>query len=146
MNAIPESNLPSLRPLKGTLKRSAVVGVVATVVDLLMLWLLIGGAHVSPALANVPALSLGLLIQFIGNKYWAFRDHSDRIGRQGAAFLLVEIVAFALNAGFFHILAVGLAVTPLLARVIASAVVYFGFSYRFWGQIFHPTAPPTARA
>jgi putative flippase GtrA len=135
-------NPASDRPHRGTLKRSAIVGVAATLADLLMLALLVHGMGITPAWANVPALGLGLVIQFVGNKLWAFRDRASNpaaLARQGTAFLVVEVVAFVLNAGLFHLLAVLLGVMSLISRVIASALVYFGFSYRLWGRIFRPT-------
>lgn len=119
----------------GVVARSAAVGVLASVADLASL----AGAialGVDPLVANVPALLLGLIIQFVGNKYFAFRDASPRVARQLAIFSLVEIVALALNAAVFHLAVSGLAVPALLARVLASGLVYFGFSLRIWRHIF----------
>lgn len=135
--------LPTWSSPRHAFRRSALVGLLATAADLLLIAVMVHGLSIAPAIANVPALSLGLLIQFWGNKRYAFRDPSPASTRQASAFLIVEGVAFALNAAFFHILAVGLAVTPLLARAIASAAVYFGFSYRLWQIIFR--APTEAR-
>lgn len=138
----------SQSPPSGTqhspLGRSAIVGIAATLADLAMLALLVNGIGLSPAVANIPALTLGLVVQFLGNKLWAFEDRTtDRaaLARQGSAFLAVEVVAFALNAGLFHVLAVMVGVPALVARVVASALVYFGFSYRLWRVIFARTAP-----
>jgi len=128
-----------MNALSGTLRRSAIIGLVATLADLAMLALLVHGLHVAAAWANVPALSVGLALQFVGNKFWAFENRATDpavLARQGGAFLLVEAIAFILNAGFFHIFAVALAAPPLFARLIASTLVYFGFSYRFWTIIF----------
>lgn len=126
-----------------TLKKSAVVGLLATLADMALIALMVHGLAVAPAIANVPALTLGLLIQFWGNKRYAFQDKSPLSTRQTGAFLAVELVAFALNAVFFHILAVGFEVTPLLARAVASAFVYFAFSYRLWQIIFRQPAAPS---
>ncbi len=124
-----------------TLRRSALVGVMATAADFLMIALLVHGLSIGPAIANVPALSLGLAIQFWGNKRYAFRDPTRTSAKQASAFIAVEVVAFVLNVAFFHILAVGLEVTPLLARALSSAAVYFGFSYRLWQIIFRTPSP-----
>lgn len=128
------------------LMRSGAVGVVATIVDVLMLVLLVDGLGMPAPWANLPALSLGLLVQFAGNKYFAFEDRSsDRLVRQGTLFALVETGAFALNALAFHLL-VTMAGTPyLVARALGSAGVYFAFSYPLWGLIFRPTPPSNAR-
>ena len=126
------------------LARSALVGVVATGADLGALALLVDGLRWAPAAANLPALTLGLLVQFFGNKYFAFRDRSRAFARQGAAFALVEAFAFALNALAFHLLAVLAALPHLLARAVGSSAVYFAFSYPLWGRIFRPS-PPSPR-
>ena len=123
-----------------TFGRSAIVGVVATLVDVLALSILVDVLRVPPAIANLPALSLGLLIQFFGNKYYAFNDRSRALVRQGALFGVVEAGAFTLNLLAFHLLAVVWGLPVQLARVIGSAAVYFGFSFPLWGRIFRPDA------
>lgn len=123
-------------------QKSAVVGLAATLTDLAMLALLVYGLGLSPAFANVPALFAGVMVQFVGNKLWAFEERSTEpaaLLRQGSLFLAVEVIAFALNALLFHLAAVVVGVPALLARVVVSALVYFGFSYRLWVVIFRPT-------
>ncbi|MCA9544362.1 MAG: GtrA family protein [Myxococcales bacterium] len=125
----------------GVLLRSSAVGVAATLADLLMLVLLVDGLGWSKAAANVPALCLGLTVQFLGNKYYAFGDRSrDQLLRQGALFALVEAGAFILNAAAFHALAVVGGAHHLVSRVLGSGVVYFAYSYPLWGVIFR--TPP----
>jgi len=134
-----ESPKPSSR---WTLVRSAAVGIVATLVDLGALWALVHGAGLHPALANVPALALGLAVQFTGNKLYAFRDRSRDLARQGARFAAVEAGAFALNALAYHLLVMFTPVPYPLARLFGSSLVYFGFSFPLWGRIFRPGALP----
>ncbi len=132
-----------------TFLRSLLVGAAATVADLVALTALVELAGLSPALANVPALGVGVLIQYFGNKYLAFRDRSRDHLRQGAAFALVEVGTLALNALAFHALVTALALPYGLARVVGSALVYVGFSYPLWRRVFRPTRPwsraPSAR-
>ena len=119
-----------------TLARSSLVGLVATVVDLAALALLVQVLAVPATIANVPALVAGVAVQFLGNKHFAFRDRSRAYLRQGAHFALVEAGALLLNAVGFHLL---VTLTPApwwLARALASAVVYLGFSYPLWGLVF----------
>lgn len=143
LTLMPPPSTPEVRSgPRHTLRKSAVVGLLATLADMALIALMVHGLAVAPAIANVPALTVGLLIQFWGNKRYAFQDKSPVTTRQTSAFLAVELVAFALNAVFFHVLAVGFEVTPLLSRAIASAFVYFAFSYRLWQIIFRqPTGP-----
>lgn len=111
------------------------VGAVATLVDLVVLTLLVEVVGLPPAAANVPALALGLVTQFVGNKWLAFRDPSHAWLQQGAAFLAVEAGAFLLNAlGFAAALA--LSVPYLPARILSQALVYLGFSLPCWRRIF----------
>ncbi|TNF27834.1 MAG: GtrA family protein [Deltaproteobacteria bacterium] len=128
------------KPDRRTFSRSALVGVVATLVDVLALSILVDVLGVEPAVANLPALSLGLAVQFFGNKYFAFNDRSRDFLRQGALFGVVEVGAFALNLVAFHLLAVTAGLPVQLARLIGSAAVYFGFSYPLWGRIFRADA------
>lgn len=126
------------RPSSGVLKRSAIVGILASLADLGLLALLIDGLHMSPAWANLPALTFGLVIQFVGNKRYAFRDRSPQVLRQGSLFLFVETGAFLLNAAMFHLLSPILGLPWVLARALGTSSVYFGFSYPLWGRIFRP--------
>jgi putative flippase GtrA len=126
--------------ISGTLVRSAVIGIAATGVDLVVLWVLVHGLGVAAVWANVPALLLGVAVQFAGNKWVAFRDRSRDVGRQGAQFALVEVGAIGLNAIAFHLLVTFTGVPVLVCRMIATAAVYFGWSYPLWARIFAPDA------
>ncbi len=129
-----------MTPRRNVLARSALVGGLATLVDLVALFALVSFLGIAPVWANVPALTLGLAVQFFGNKYFAFGDTSRDFVRQGAWFAAIEVGAFALNAAAFHVLVVLLGVPYLLGRIIGSALVYFGFSYPLWGRVFTPRA------
>jgi putative flippase GtrA len=118
--------------------RSGAVGALATLVDLLALWLGVAVLGASPAVANLPALLLGVAVQFAGNKYLAFEDDSPQILRQGGLFAVVEVGSLGLNAVGFHLAVAGLGMPYLFARIICSALVYVGFSYPLWNKIFQP--------
>ncbi|HEX5139100.1 MAG TPA: GtrA family protein [Planctomycetota bacterium] len=117
------------------LARSLVVGVVATLLDLALLHLLVTGG-LAPTVANVPSLLLGVTAQFLGNKYWAFRDVSTRLLEQSALFAAVEAGTFVLNALAFHALAAWLRVAYWAARPLGTFLVYALFSYPLWARIF----------
>ena len=121
-----------------TLAKSALVGVVATLVDLVALFVVVELLGLPPVVANIPALALGLAVQFFGNKHYAFEDDSRDLLRQGGQFALVEIGAFALNAIAYHLLVTLTPVGYLAARLIGSALVYFAYSFPLWGRIFRP--------
>jgi|JI10StandDraft_1071094.scaffolds.fasta_scaffold103262_3 putative flippase GtrA len=119
-----------------TFIRSLGVGALATAADLLALLLLVEALDVSAPHANVPALAVGVLIQYFGNKHLAFGDRSRHHLRQGLAFLGVEVGTLALNALAFHLLVTHVAVPYGLARLVGSALVYVGFSYPLWRRVF----------
>src|SRR6185369_11973840 len=117
------------------LGRGAVVGIAATIGDVLALVLLVT-VGLPPALASFPALAIGVAIQFVGSKLFTFEDRSRAWAQQGALFLLVEAVALALNLVLFD---VALKVTHLpypLIRLASTSVVYTGFSLPLWSLVF----------
>ncbi|MCA9624494.1 MAG: GtrA family protein [Myxococcales bacterium] len=118
--------------------KSALVGVVATLADLAMLALLVEVIGIAPRLASAPALLLGVLVQFLGNKVFAFEDRSRAWARQGLLFGLVEIGALALNALLFDRLVALTGIPYLPARLLVGGTVYFGFSLPLWSRIFRP--------
>ncbi len=124
------------RRVPWTFIRSALVGVVATAADLGTLWLLIRGLGVPPVGANVPALLVGVTVQYLGNKYVAFRDMSRDHLRQGSRFLLVEAGTFLLNSAGFHVLVTQTALPFYAARLVVALAVYSGFSFPLWARIF----------
>jgi putative flippase GtrA len=112
-----------------------IVGGAATLVDLLALVVLVQVLGLPATVANVPALLAGAAVQFIGNKWFAFRDRSPDLARQGALFAAVEAGALLLNALAFPLLDT-LALPSPAARAAGSAAVYLVFSYPLWGKIF----------
>ncbi len=130
--------LGSMQPLQPAVVvgKSAAVGFLATLADLATLGILTHVVAVSPRIASIPALLLGVLVQFVGNKYVAFRDGSDDWVRQGVLFLGAEAISFAANLALFDV-AVRVVPIPLLVlRLITSSMVYFAISLPLWSRIF----------
>ncbi len=127
--------LPARSP-RGALWRSLTIGLLASAADLGSLALLVAGLHLTPEAANVPSRLAGLVVQFVGNKWWAFRDPSRRLIQQGSQFLAVEAGALALNAAAFHALVAAAHLPFPVARIVGSAAVYLTFSYPLWRRIF----------
>lgn len=97
------------------LVRSSCVGLVATATDLATLCLLVYGFGLDDQIANIPSLIPGLVVMFIGNKYFAFEDRSRAILRQGSMFLVIELVAFGLNALLYFLIRTRFDVHPILS-------------------------------
>ena len=129
--------------------RSALAGGLATLVDLGVLGLLVSGFGVPARVANVPALVAGGVVNFVGNRTYAFRATGD-LARQAALYTLVEIVALALNGILFELgmraLAAGacagaFAGAYLPLRLVTSNLVFVFFSYPLWRRVFRAPAP-----
>jgi putative flippase GtrA len=130
-------NLPEL-PIARFLVvlRSAAVGVVATSSDLLALAVLVDGFGLSPRLANLPALAIGIAVQFAGNKWFAFADRSPEWARQGALFLGVEALGMTANLVLFDLAVTRTPLPYLAARVLSTSIVYFAICLPLWSRIF----------
>ncbi len=118
--------------------RSSVVGMVATLADLVALTILVEVGRLPAKTASLPALLLGVAIQFVGNKLFAFRDRSRAWLEQAMAFALVEALGVAANFLLFD-LAMTFGKLPYLpVRMATTSVVYFCICLPLWGRIFTP--------
>jgi putative flippase GtrA len=135
---------PTYLPGLWVVARSAGVGLLATVSDLVALAVLVGGLGVSPRAASVPALALGIAVQFVGNKWFAFGDRSPRWLSQGVRFMGVETLGFVANLVLFD-LAVTLTKLPYLPlRLLTTNVVYFAICLPLWSLIFKADSQETS--
>lgn len=126
-----------------TFARSALTGGAATLADLAVIALAVGILHVSPAVANVPALLVGALVQFLGNRHFAFKAASGSLGRQAILFAITEAVALALNAALYHVVVTRIpmgAAGAVIARAITTNAVFLAWSYPVWKRVFQPAA------
>lgn len=121
--------------------RSALVGLVASACDVLALCGLIELTGLSAVAANVPALLVGVAVQYAGNKRFAFEDRSRHNLRQAALFAGIELGSLALNAVGFHLLCTFTRVPYGLARALVSLAVYSSVSFPLWSLVFRPSAP-----
>jgi putative flippase GtrA len=127
-----------------TLLRAGIAGIAATASDLAMLAVLVSVFHVDARLANVPALLVGGVVNFLGNRYFAFRAHQGHAGKQAAGYTAVEIIALALNGLLYDTalrLLPGARAAYWLVRLATSHAVFLGWSYPLWRRVF--AAPPS---
>lgn len=123
------------------LARSAGVGALATVADLLALVFLVR-LGLSPIEASVPALAVGVAVQFVGSKFFTFasRARGAHAALEGVLFLAVEAAAFALNAVVFAWGVRHTSVPFALVRLVGTSIVYFAFSLPLWSFTFRTSA------
>ena len=121
--------------------RAGAAGIFATGADLATLAILVSGFRVSPHVANVPALLVGGVANFAGNRWFAFRAHREPIGRQVVGYTIVELVALALNGWLFEL---ALRLFPQATnaywalRLATSHIVFLAWSYPLWCFVFRP--------
>jgi len=129
-----------------TFVRSALAGGAATAVDLAVLAVAVGLLHVPAPLANGPAALAGAVVQFFGNRGFAFRSKGP-LGKQAALFAAAEAVTLFLNVTLFQLVAtrwpLGVA-GALVARAVTTNLVFVSWSYPVWTRVF--AERPIARA
>ena len=126
--------------------RSALAGGAATLADMGVLAVLVGVVGVSARVANVPALLVGALVQFFGNRHFAFEAKSGSLSRQAGLFALAEVVTLLLNGVGYDLVAraVPLGTASALATRAAISFAVFGlWSYPVWRRIFQTPVPDT---
>ncbi len=122
-----------------TLLRAGIAGVAATAADLATLAVLVSVFHVDARVANVPALLVGGVVNFLGNRYFAFKAHHGHAGKQAAGYTAVELVALGLNGLLYDTalrLVPGARAVYWLVRIVTSHAVFLGWSYPLWRKVF----------
>ena len=128
------------------LLRSGGAGALAAGTDLATLTLLVQLAGVSPRAASVPALALGAIVMFFGQKYLAFQSSGKPRLRELLLFTLVQLGGFALTALLFDLL---LRLVPLAAqhyvvsRMIVTNAVWLAYSFPLWHFVFRKPSSAT---
>jgi putative flippase GtrA len=141
-----------LLPRLATFARSTLAGGAATLTDLGVLAVAVGLFHLAPTVANAPAALAGAVVQFFGNRSFAFRSRGQ-LGREAALFAATEIVTLAMNFALFHIAATHLRPGvggTLVIRAVTTNLVFILWSYPAWKRVFAQrddwTAMPRSRA
>ena len=127
---------PTKRQRLWLVLRSMAVGSVATIGDLALLAMLVTGLGMHARVASAPALALGIVAQFVGNKLFAFQDHSRAWVRQGALFLAVEALGFGANLALYDFIMAHSSLPYLPVRLATTSLVYFGICLPLWSRIF----------
>ncbi len=126
--------------------RSAIAGGVATLADLAVIAFVVGVLGLPAAVANVPAALLGAVVQFFGNRRFAFRSTGD-VRREAALFAATEAVTLALNVALYHLVVTHVrlgAAGAVVARAVLTNLVFVAWSYPAWKRVFVPPAAPSS--
>jgi putative flippase GtrA len=132
-----------------TMSRSAVAGLAATGADLATLSFLVVVIHWQPRSANVPALLVGGVVNFLGNREFAFHARKGNAAKQAIGYTAVEGAALALNGLLFD---AALRWLPgadgyfWVVRLLTTNLVFLAWSYPLWKRVFRvPGAGPDGR-
>lgn len=139
-----------MRKLIGQFTRFGVVGLVGLVIDLAVFNLLRAtvlspeNLHEGPVLAKIISTSLAIIANWIGNRYWTFREHRGRqLWREFVEFLIVSLGGMLIGLACLWVSHYLLGLTSILADNISTNVVglalgtLFRFTfYRLW--VFAP--------
>ena len=120
--------------------RALLAGGAATLADIAVLALLVSLLGFAPREASIPALMVGGIVNFLGNRHFAFRASRGSLARQAALYAVVEIAALAANGILFDIvmrlLPPGLAWAYFPVRLVTSHLVFLAWSYPLWRLVF----------
>jgi putative flippase GtrA len=137
---------PSRDPLR--VLRALLAGGAATLADVAVLALLVSAFGLAPRLASLPALVVGGVVNFLGNRHFAFRATSGSLAKQAVLYAVVELAALAANGVLFDVvmrlLPPGLAWAYVPVRLVTSHVVFLAWSYPLWRLVFR--VPRSAEA
>lgn len=121
------------------LVRSAMAGGAATAADLVVLFACIHVFGWSPRVASVPALLAGGLVNFHGNRTFAFRATSGPLGRQATLFVLSELVTLTLNFILYDLAVRSLHPSTggaIVLRLVTQNLVFLAWSFPVWRAVF----------
>jgi putative flippase GtrA len=127
------------------LVRAGAAGILATGADLMVLALLVSVLHWDARAASIPALVAGGVVNFVGNRHFAFGAARGPFVRQAVGYTAVELIALALNGVFYDAV---MRAFPSAAqvywavRLATSHLVFFAWSYPLWRRVF--SAPHAA--
>jgi len=124
------------------LLRAGVAGLAATLADLAVLALLVSLGHIDARIASLPALVVGGVVNFIGNRHFAFRASAGSLIRQAGLYAVVEILALAFNGLLYDFILRTIPGAPrayVLVRLLTSHLVFLAWSYPLWRIVFRPS-------
>lgn len=127
-------------PIFPELLMFAVVGGSSYALDLVLFNILRGGMGIAPLPAKAVSLSAAVLLGFVGNRYWTYRDVSRRagargMGEQGLMFFLCTFGGMVIQMAFLGFSHYVLGLTSLLADNISGNLIGMAAAtvFRFWG-------------
>lgn len=139
-----------MRRLIAQLARFGVVGAVGFVVDTVIFNVLRAtvlspdDVHAGPFIAKVISTIVAIFVNWMGNRYWTFRDQRRAVAaREGLEFVVVSLGGMVISLGCLGVSHYVLGFTSALADNISGNVIglVLGTAFRFWLYrvwVYHP--------
>ena len=99
--------------------RFGLVGASGYVVNLAVFALLVHGADTGHRVAALGAFLVAVANNFLWNRRWTFRGHTERAHRQAVRFLVVSVAAFVFNLVVLELLVTGAGMPEVPSQAIA---------------------------
>jgi putative flippase GtrA len=140
-----------VRRLIAQLARFGIVGAVGFVVDTALFNLLRATvlspehSHAGPFWAKVISTTVAIAVNWMGNRYWTFREQRRAVAaREGLEFLVVSLGGMVISLGCLAISHYVLGFRSVLADNVSGNVIglVLGTAFRFWLYkvwVYHPS-------
>jgi putative flippase GtrA len=109
----------------------SIVGFVNTVSSYSLFYILLELAEINYVISTISAYILGILVSYLGNKYWTFRIIRSVWRLEFIKYMILNLIGLAINTSIMILLVENFDIHPLIAQVIAMSVVIF---YNFFGS------------
>lgn len=126
--------------------RAALAGGASTAADVATLTLLVSACRVDPHYANLPALLVGGVLGFFGNRHFVFRAGAGDPKRQFVGYVVVEGVGLFLSGLIFDL---ALRYVPhardfyVPLRLVSGNIVFLTWSFPLWNRVFRVSSDAT---
>lgn len=101
------------------------ISVIATIVDVLFLFLLTDVVKINYLVSGTISFFLGTVVAYTGQKYFTFKDENKRIARQFGLFAFISIIGLLINLGVLKICVDVLGLHYMIGKVIAIGIGFF---------------------
>jgi putative flippase GtrA len=105
--------------------RFCIVGGISAILDLLTLFILVEVLHAQVLFATACSFSVGTVNGFLLNKYYTFKERSNRHLTQSLLYIGMSLIALFLTLLLMKILVDLLLLHYLVARVLTIVIVIF---------------------
>lgn len=117
-------------------------GVIASVSNLAILYLLVNGIHLWYLISAVISFSCGIIVGYLFHKFFTFKDYSrDDIPIQFSRFLIYNMVMLGINTLLMYIFVDFLGVLYIISQVIITVSIAF-LNYFFFNMVIFPEKIP----